>query len=96
MNSEFNGINIRRDSLSHRILMITKVYNRLINISDLKEINLKQFSSLSKVNRSLLSLALHEFIIKFEDDTWIITEKGKRFLYHVVAKYPRPIYSQED
>ena len=39
MSSQFERVNIRRDSLTHNILMITKVYDKLIGFDSLKEIN---------------------------------------------------------
>jgi len=96
MSSQFERVNIRRDSLTHNILMITKVYDKLIGFDSLKEINPQRYSNTSKVSRSLLTLSLHGLIHLFDDDTWIITDSGKKYLHYLVGKYPRPIYSKED
>lgn len=96
MSLSFESINVRRDSLTHDILMVSKVYNKLIGFSDLKEIHPKRYNNINKVCRSLLTLSLHGLIHLFDDDTWIVTDSGKRYLHYIVGKYPRPIYSKED
>lgn len=75
-----------KDSLSHDILMASKVYNKLISITDLQFIHPETYSHRSHVRRSLLYLSLHGLILLNDDDTWIITDSGKLFLYTVVER----------
>lgn len=84
MNS--SSIKMKKNSLTHDILMISKVYNKLISLKDLYEINNTKFTDSSKVRRSLLYLNLHNLISLNDNDTWIITPFGKSFLYQVVER----------
>lgn len=78
------SIRVIKDSLTHDILMISKVLNKLISIKDLKEINSAEFSDASKVRRSLQYLSLHNLILLNDDETWIITPLGINCLYSII------------
>lgn len=79
--SQFPEINMVKNSLTHDILLISKFYDRLIDIKDLKEINNKKFNHFSHVKRSLFKLSLDNLIILNNDNTWRITSKGVAFVY---------------
>lgn len=80
---------MKKNSLTHDILMISKVYDKKISIEHLKEINQNKFNDATKISRSLIYLNLHNLILLNEDDTWIITPFGKTFLYEVVQRNPQ-------
>jgi hypothetical protein len=79
--SQFPEINMVKNSLTHDILLITKFYDQIIGIEDLKIINNKRFNHFSHVKRSLFKLSLDNLIILNNDNTWRITSKGIAFVY---------------
>ncbi len=68
--------------------MITKFYNKTININDCRVINPDEFRHTHKLKRSLLYLSLHHLIQLNDNDSWIITPRGIQCLYDIVKKYP--------
>jgi len=87
-NSQFPDVHMNKNSLTHHLLMITKFYNKTINIDDLKAINPKKFNRFSHVRRSLLKLHLDNLIHLNMDNTWTITPKGIAFIYDFAAVNP--------
>lgn len=88
-NEKFSSIRMKRNSLVHNILMISKVYNKIISVEDLDAINPKKFKERYRVRHALLRLSLDNLINLFEDETWTITDDGVRYLYYFVTKNPR-------
>lgn len=86
---DLDSIKIIKDSLTHDLLMVSKVYNSIITYSDLHEINKKKYYDKSKVDRSLLYLSLHGLVHLQSDTHWIITPKGISFLYHFASKFKK-------
>lgn len=84
-----DSIRIKKNSLTHDILMISKVHSSKIDISHLKVINDSKFKDANKINRSLMYLNLHNLISLYDDNTWIITPLGKMYLYEIVQRNPQ-------
>lgn len=78
-----NSIKIKKNSLTHDILMVSKVFNKLISIENLREINFEYYSDITSIKKSLLYLDLHNLILLNTDDTWIITPLGIQYLYQM-------------
>lgn len=74
---------IRKDSLSHKILMIAKFYRRAITIDDMTIIN-PLFSKPGRngVNRALLHLETSGFLYKTNQSSWILTPEGERLVMY--------------
>jgi hypothetical protein len=82
-------IKMKKNSLTHDILMISKVLSKRMTIDDLHNIHESKYKNLTKVNRSLLYLNFHNLIYLYDDNSWIITPLGKLFLYDIVQRNPQ-------
>lgn len=78
---------IRKLSLSHKVLSMTKFYNRPITYQDLYDINPKiSPRGADPINRSLVRLEKSGFIVQHDKKTWSITPAGVRFLNEFAYK----------
>lgn len=79
---------IKKLSMTHKILSITKFYNRTITYQDLYNINPKISPRGSDpINRSLVRLEKQGFIIRHDKKHWSITPTGVRFLSEFAYKH---------
>lgn len=72
-----------KNSLTHKILLATKFYNTTITIKDLQELN-PSHNRLSDIMRSLKRLSDAGYVILNNNNSWIITPSGKKFLYDFI------------
>lgn len=70
---------MQKNSMTHQILLATKFYNKYITLADLKELN-PNYPRMSSIARSLKRLENFKLIHMKDENTWIITELGRRFL----------------
>jgi ribosomal protein S19E (S16A) len=76
---------LKKNAVTHTILLATKFYNKPITIEDLKVLNAKKYPNMSRIKRSMLHLESSGMIYFHDPITWSITSKGKNFL----TKYAR-------
>jgi len=76
---------VKRNSLSHKILLIAKFYRKPVTIKDMAIINpIFNKPGKNNVNRYLLNLELSGFLYRVTDTMWMITPKGESLLYKIV------------
>ena len=61
--------------------------SKKITVEDLNIIHPNAYKNKSKLSRSLLKLSLDNLIILYDDDSWIITNKGLAYLYDFAATH---------
>lgn len=72
---------IKKLSLTHKVLSMSKFYNRPITYQDLYNLNPKfSVRGADPINRSLVRLEKLNFIQRHDKKTWSITPAGIRFL----------------
>lgn len=84
--TQFPGIRIIKNSMTHDILEFSKFYAKPIGLSELHYMNPKRYTSQRVINRPILRLRSHGLIEVFNDDTWEITSKGIAFVYDIAKR----------
>lgn len=88
---------VKYDSITHKVLMLSKFYNKPISYKDCKYI----FPSIGKpsdVHRSVLRLSLSGLIQIVDESTpvWIITPAGISLVYEMPSKRPPSFVKDKD
>jgi hypothetical protein len=86
------GFQLRRMSVSHKILLMSRFYNKPICLADLAVIN-KNFHTdrPSQYYRVLDRLENAELINRYHKDLWAINEKGSLFLVYFAQQNTSPL-----
>lgn len=74
---------IRYNGLSHKLLLMSKFYNKEVNYLDIRYLNPIMSRNFSDIKRALFRLECHGFIMFSDKDKtiWRITETGIQQLY---------------
>lgn len=78
---------VKRNSVSHKILMITKFYRKPCSLEDMSVIN-PVFSKPGKnrIHRYLLKLEMAGLIYRHSSTQWMITPKGDSLLRRIATE----------
>ena len=93
--TKYPKIRIKNNSTTHSILEFSKFYARKIKFIDLQHMNPSRYKTEKSIQRSILTLRLHELIHYYDDDSWEITSKGIAVLYDITNRKPNYLESKD-
>jgi hypothetical protein len=93
--TKYPQIRIRYNSITYSILEFSKFYAKKINLDDLKRMNPSKYKSEKSIQRSILSLKLHNLIECYDDNSWEITSKGIAVFYDIANRKPNYLESKD-
>lgn len=79
-----SNVKVKKNSLTHDVLSFSKVYNKPITFKDIRYMNPKTYNDISRIRRSVLQLSLHGFVVLLDDDQWMITPLGIKYLFEIL------------
>lgn len=71
---------MKKNSITHQILLAIKFFNKPTTLADLKELN-PEYAQNGGFYRSIARLSAAGYIEVLDPKTWIITRSGIDFLY---------------
>lgn len=77
---------IKYNSKSHDLLKIAKVFNGPFTVKDVRHI-LAVFDRDSRVKESAEILVTHELLMRVDENSYAITQKGRDGLFELVRQY---------
>ena len=93
--TRYPKIRIRYNSITYNILEFSKFYAKKIDLADLQRMNPSKYKTEKSIQRSILTLRLHELIHYYDDDSWEITSKGIAVLYDITNRKPNYLESKD-
>jgi len=93
--TKYPQIKIKKNSTTYCILEFSKFYARKIKFIDLQQMNPSKYKSEKSIQRSILSLKLHNLIECYDDNSWEITSKGIAVFYDIANRKPNYLESKD-
>jgi hypothetical protein len=93
--TRYPQIKIKKNSTTYSILEFSKFYARKIKFIDLQHMNPSKYKTERSIQRSILSLKLHNLIECYDDNSWEITSKGIAVFYDISNRTPNYLESKD-
>ena len=93
--TKYPQIKIKKNSTTYCILEFSKFYAKKIKFIDLQQMNPSKYKSEKSIQRSILSLKLHNLIECYDDNSWEITSKGIAVFYDIANRKPNYLESKD-
>ena len=93
--TRYPKIRIRYNSITYNILEFSKFYAKKIDLADLQRMNPSKYKTEKSIQRSILSLKLHNLIECYDDNSWQITSKGIAVFYDIANRKATHLESKD-